>query len=174
MIDEKGLTLVEHIERSILFVRGKKVMLDVDLANLYGVTTKQLNQQVKRNGERFPDDFMFQLTEAEKGKVVTNCDHLRDQLKFSPYLPYAFTEHGALMLANVIKSDTAIQASIQIVRTFMELRRLLETREELSRKLRDMETKYDSQFAIVFKYLRELMTPPPTDRRPIGFGEHAQ
>lgn len=146
-------------------------MLDVDLANLYGVTTKQLNQQVKRNSERFPDDFMFQLTESEKDKVVTNCDHLRDQLKFSPYLPYAFTEHGALMLANVIKSDTAIKASIQIVRIFLELRRLLETREELSRKMRDLETKYDGQFAIVFEYLRELMTPPEPPKPPIGFGD---
>ncbi|MFA5877613.1 MAG: ORF6N domain-containing protein [Candidatus Paceibacterota bacterium] len=169
MTDEEGLTLVENIERSILFMRGKKVMLDVDLANLYGVTTKRLNEQVKRNIERFPDDFMFQLTETEKNEVVAKCDHLCDQLKYSPYLPYAFTEHGALMLANVIKSATAIQASIQIVRIFMELRRLLETREELSRKMRDMETKYDGQFAIVFEYIRELMTPPETPRPPIGF-----
>src|ERR1039457_2791190 len=101
---------VERIEKAILSIRGEKVMLDSDLADLYGVTTKVLNQAVKRNASRFPTDFMFQLTEAEKNEVVTNCDHLA-RLKFSPHLPYAFTEHGALMLANVLNSERAAQTS---------------------------------------------------------------
>ena len=94
----KELIPIDMIERKILLIRGEKVMLDVDLAALYGVTTKRLNEQVKRNRERFPNDFMFQLTEEEKAEVVANCDHLK-RLKFSPTLPYAFTEHGAIMLA---------------------------------------------------------------------------
>jgi len=99
MKEGKSIVPIERIERSILFIRGEKVMLDSDLAALYGVTTKRLNEQVKRNRSRFPEDFMFQLNEHEKAEVVTNCDHLR-RLKYSPALPYAFTEHGAIMLAS--------------------------------------------------------------------------
>ena len=105
----------ELIMNKILFVRGVKVMIDSDLADLYGVTTKRLNEQVKRNIKRFPDDFMFRLTEQEKQEVVANCDHLR-LLKFSPNLPYVFTEHGAVMLASILNSDRAILVNIQIVR----------------------------------------------------------
>src|SRR6478609_6546451 len=105
-----SLVPVERIERAILFIRGEKVMLDSDLAEIYGVSTKRLNEQVKRNAKRFPSDFMFQLTETEKTEVVANCDHLA-KLKFSPHLPYAFTEHGALMLANVLNSERAAQTS---------------------------------------------------------------
>ena len=104
----KEVIPVEMIERKILLIRGEKVMLDADLAALYGVTTKRLNEQVKRNRERFPNDFMFQLTEEEKAEVVANCDHLK-RLKFSPTLPYAFTEHGAIMLASVLNSPLAVQ-----------------------------------------------------------------
>lgn len=169
MPNNSAIIPIDRIAQSILLIRGEKVMLDVDLAYLFGVTTKQLNQQVKRNRSRFPEDFMFQLTEVEKEKVVTNCDHLRNKLKYSPHLPYAFSEHGALMLANVIKSEVAIEASIQIVRTFIKLRKLLETKKELSRKMRELESKYDNQFAIVFEYLKELMTPPEKPQKPIGF-----
>lgn len=105
---------VEMIEKKILMIRGEKVMLDADLSELYGVTTKRLNEQVKRNCERFPDDFMFQLTEEEKAEVVAICDHLK-RLKFSPVLPYAFTEHGAIMLASVLNSPIAVQTSVLVV-----------------------------------------------------------
>ena len=104
----KELIPIDMIERKILLIRGEKVMLDADLAALYGVTTKRLNEQVKRNRERFPNDFMFQLTEEEKAEVVANCDHLK-RLKFSPALPYAFTEHDAIMLASVLNSPLAVQ-----------------------------------------------------------------
>src|SRR5579871_3477473 len=117
MSGQFSLIPLERIEGAILSLRGEKVILDVDLAVLYGVTTGALNQAVKRNLSRFPTDFMFQLTEAEKTEVVTNCDSLA-RLKFSPHLPHAFTEHGALMLANVLNSERAAQTSVQVVRAF--------------------------------------------------------
>jgi len=159
---------VESIEHSILFIRGQKVMLDADLAELYGVLTKVLNQAVKRNKERFPIDFMFQLTKEEKDEVVTNCDHLK-RLRFSPTLPHAFTEHGAIMLATILNSPVAVQASIQIVRAFVKLREILATHKDLARKLNEMEKKYDAQFKAVFDTIRQLMTPPETKRQRIGF-----
>jgi hypothetical protein len=113
MTDKKSIIPAARIERSILVIRGEKVMLDADLAVLYGVTTKRLNEQVKRNRDRFPKDFIFQLTKREKREVVANCDHLK-RLKFSPGLPYAFTEHGAIMLATVLNSPIAVKASIQV------------------------------------------------------------
>ncbi len=159
---------VERIERAILSIRGEKVMLDSDLAELYGVETKALNQAVKRNLDRFPPDFMFQLTATEKKEVVTNCDHLI-QLRFSPNLPYAFTEHGALMLANVLNSERAAQTSMQVVRAFVRLRQMLASNAELARKLETMEKKYDRRFKIVFDAIRQLMSPPEPKRREIGF-----
>jgi len=159
---------LERIEHSILPIRGQRVMLDADLAAIYGVTTKRLNEQVKRNRDRFPEDFMFQLTEEEKAEVVANCDHLK-RLRFSPHLPYAFTEHGAIMPASVLNSPIAIQASIQVVRAFVKLRRLVATHAELARKLAALEKKYDAQFKVVFDAIRELMTPPEPKRRKIGF-----
>jgi hypothetical protein len=114
----------EVVASRILFLRGQRVMLDADLAELYGVTTKRLNEQVKRNTDRFPGDFMFQLTLAEKAEVVANCDHL-GQLKFSSSLPYAFTEHGALMLGNVLKSSRAVEVSLLVVRAFVQIREML-------------------------------------------------
>jgi hypothetical protein len=125
-----------RIERSILLIRGQKVMLATDLASLYRVSTKALNQAVKRNKDRFPGDFMFQLTKEEKAEVVTNCDHLQ-RLKFSPTLPYAFTEHGAVMLASVLNTPVAVQVSIQIVRAFIKLREALGTHKDLIRRLND-------------------------------------
>lgn len=162
------LVPAEQIDRAILFIRGEKVMLDLDLASIYGVTTKALNQAVKRNETRFPSDFMFQLTEAEKLKVVTNCDHLA-RLKFSPHLPYAFTEHGALMLGNVLNSERAAQTSVQVVRAFVKLRQMLASNAELAAKLEALEKKYDVQFKVVFQAIRQLMSPVKIKHGEIGF-----
>ncbi len=159
---------LEKIEGRILLIRGHKVMLDADLAELYGVTTKRLNEQVKRNRDRFPDDFMFQLTGDEKDKVVANCDHLK-KLRFSYALPYVFTEHGAIMLATILNSEVAVKASIQVVRAFVKLREMMSTHKDLARKLIEMEKKYDSQFKVVFDAIRELMSPPQKPRKKIGF-----
>ncbi|MDI6767921.1 MAG: ORF6N domain-containing protein [Bacteroidota bacterium] len=160
---------LEIIESKIYLIRGQKVMIDADLALLYGISTKVLKQAVRRNINRFPDDFMFELTEDEKLEVVTNCDHLKN-LKFSPYLPHAFTEHGVLMLANVLNSQRAVKVSLQIVRTFIRLRQLLSSNIELSRKLEELEKKYDEQFRAVFEAIRQLLIPPEKPKRPIGFG----
>jgi len=158
-----------RINRSILLIRGQKVMLDVDLAEIYGVKTKRLNEQVKRNILRFPSDFMFQLSEEEKEEVVAKCDHL-SKLKFSVSNPYAFTEHGALMLASVLNSVLAIETSVLIVRAFVKLRELLSTNAELSKKIMELEKKYDNQFKVVFEALRALMAEPQkTDRPLIGY-----
>lgn len=148
------------IEQKILMVRGHRVMVDRDLAKLYEVSTKVLNQAVKRNLESFPEDFMFCLTAPEKKEVVTNCDHLA-VLKFSPQLPYVFTEQGVAMLSSVLKSKRARQVNIQIMRAFVKLRELLNTHKELARKLEELEKKYDEQFKSVFDAIRMLMTPPP-------------
>ncbi|MBK5102463.1 MAG: ORF6N domain-containing protein, partial [Desulfobacteraceae bacterium] len=149
-------------------IHGQKVILDADLAKLYGVTTKRLNQQVKRNRDRFPEDFMFQLTTEEKAEVVANCDHL-SRLKFSPAFPYAFTEHGAIMAASVLNTPRAIEASIFVVRAFVKLREMLATHKELERKLIPLEETYDEQFKVVFEAIRALMSPPEKPRKPIGF-----
>lgn len=158
----------QKITDFILLIRGKKVMLDADLAKLYGVTTKVLNQAVKRNIDRFPPAFMFTLTSDEKEEVVTVCDHLRT-LKFSHALPTAFTEHGAIMLANVLRSKRAIQASIEVVQAFVHLREILSAHKDLARKLVDLEKKYDRQFKVVFDAIRQLMDPPVSPKRKIGF-----
>src|SRR3989338_4316282 len=163
MVSRESLVPMERIERAIFVIRGQKVMLDADLAELYGVLTKVLNQAVKRNKERFPIDFMFQLTKEEKDEVVTNCDHLK-RLRFSPTLPHAFTEHVAIMLATILNSPVAVQASIQVVRAFVKLREILATHKDLARKLNEMEKKYDAQFKVVFDAIRQLMTPPEIKR----------
>jgi hypothetical protein len=169
---EMELVAVHRIERSILRIRGQRVMLDTDLAELYGVPTKVLNQAVKRNQERFPPDFMFRLTRREKEKVVTDCDHLA-RLKFSPALPYAFSEYGAIMLASVLNSQTAIEVSLQIVRTFVRLREILSAHAELSRRLDELEKRHDQQFTQVFTVLQEILedAPAPLERQRIGFAE---
>ncbi len=154
---ENITSIIDHrINNAILFIRGQKVMLDIDLADIYGVKTKRLNEQVKRNINRFPSDFMFQLSDEEKQEVVANCDHLT-KLKFSPSNPYAFTEHGALMLASVLNSPLAIETSVLVVRAFVRLREILSTHAELSKKIEELENKYDKQFKVVFQALRALM-----------------
>ena len=167
---DKSVSVVPmgRIERAILSIRGEKVILDSDLADLYGVETKALNRAVKRNVSRFPDDFMFQLTAEEAA-------NLRCQFGTSSsyggrrYLPYAFTEHGALMLANVLNSERAAQTSVQVVRAFVRLRQMLASNAELARKLEALEKKYDRQFKVVFDTIRRLMSPPATKRCEIGF-----
>jgi len=158
-----------EISKRILVIRGHKAMIDADLANLYGVTTKQLNQQVKRNRERFPADFFFQLTREERDEVVTNCDHLFG-LKYSATMPHAFTEHGALMAASVLNSARAVEVSLFVVRAFVRLRDALSAHKDLARRVDALEARYDRQFKAVFDAIRELMQPPePSRRRRIGF-----
>jgi hypothetical protein len=157
----------ERIESKIHFIRGRKVMLDKDLADLYKVTTGALNQAVKRNPERFPDEFMFQLTKDE-------LNNLKSQFVTSSWggvrkLPFVFTEHGVLMLSSVLKSDRAIQVNIQIMRIFTRLRRLVSTNKKILEKIEAMETKYDAQFKVVFDAIRQLLTPPEEPKKPIGF-----
>jgi hypothetical protein len=159
---------LQSIEKRILLIRGEKVMVDADLAAIYGVSTKVLNQAVKRNQDRFPDDFMIQLTKSEKDEVVTNCDHLRN-LKFSPYLPNAFTEHGAVMLANVLNSPVAVNASIHVVRAFVNVRKMLASNAALARKIKTLEKKYDEQFKVVFEAIYKLMAPAEKKKGRIGF-----
>ena len=159
---------IETIETRIFLIRGKKVIIDMDLAELYEVKTKILNQAVKRNLRRFPEDFMFQLTKEEKEEVVTNCDHL-SKLQFSPVLPYVFTEQGITMLSTVLNSERAINVNIQIMRTFIKLREMIESHKDLKRKIEDMEKKYDTQFQIVFEAIKQLIEPGVKPKRKVGF-----
>lgn len=162
---------IERMDSRILLIRGYRVMLDADLAEIYGTTTKALNQAVKRNRERFPAEFMFQLNRREKDEVVTNCDHLR-RLKYSPNLPFAFTEYGAAMLASVLNSPVAVQASIAVVRAFIRLREILAAHKELARKLAQLEERiegHDEEIVAIFEAIRELMAPPEKPGKRIGF-----
>src|SRR6185503_5991112 len=157
----------ELIEDTILLIRGKRVILDYDLAKLYGVTTRALNQAVKRNLDRFPEDFMFQLTKAET-EEWQRLKPLRSQIVILKkargthikYQPYAFTEHGILMLSSVLKSQRAVEVNIQIMRTFVRLRQMLISNETLIERLDKLEEDYDEQFKIIFKAIRQLMKPP--------------
>lgn len=163
---------LERVTRSILIIRGHKVMLDADLAALYGVTTKRLNEQVKRNFDRFPEDFMFHLTETEKNEVVANCGHLA-RLKFSPVLPAAFTEHGAIMAAAVLNSARAVEISVFVVRAFVKMRELTMVNKEIVQKLAQLESEvggHDEAIAGLIDAIRQLMAPPePKKKRSIGF-----
>ena len=162
---------IEQIQQSILLIRGKKVMLDTDLARLYGVPTKRLNEQVKRNRDRFPQDFMFQLSAEEKTEVVAKCDHLAS-LKFSPAHPYAFTEHGAIMLAAVLNTPRATEVSVFVVRAFVKLREILTTHKVLAHKLAELESKietHDEAIRSLVSAIRQLMAPPATAQKKIGF-----
>ena len=159
---------VEMITPKIFIIRAKRVMLDKDLAELYRVKTKRLNEQVKRNKKRFPEDFMLQLTDKEKKELVANCDQLK-ALKYSYQLPYAFTEQGVAMLSSVLNSERAIQVNIQIMRAFVQLRSMLLANVELRRKVEEMEKKYDKQFTVVFKVIKQLLEPPKKLKKGIGF-----
>lgn len=181
----------ENIAKRILFIRGEKVLLDSDLAVLYGVSAKRLNEQVRRNKKRFPPDFMFRLTVAEanflRSQFVTSryfpeenqeVSILRSQIatlrldhgKHRKYLPYVFTEQGVAMLSGVLNSDRAIRVNIEIMRAFVGLREILSCNKELSRNLAQLEKRYDKQFRMVFDAIRELMAPPPPkSKKQIGF-----
>lgn len=158
----------ERIERAIYLIRSRKVMLDADLAELYGVETRVLVQAVKRNLDRFPEDFMFQLSKEE-------FDNLRSQSVISSdwggrrYPPYAFTEQGVAMLSSVLNSKRAISVNVEIMRAFVRLRQLLSTHKDLESKIEELEAKYDQRFQVVFDALRKLMKPPEKPSRPIGF-----
>lgn len=168
----------ERIESSILIIRGHKVILDSDLAVLYGVNVGRLNEAVKRNRDRFPPDFMFQLSREEfaslRSQIVTS--NLRSQIATSSFHwggrrhpPYAFTEQGVAMLSSVLRSKRAVQVNIQIMRTFVQLRQMLASNAQLARKLADLEKKYDAQFKVVFDAIRQLMAPPEPKKRKTGF-----
>ena len=171
---DQALIPIEVIETRIIILRGHRVMLDRDLAELYGVPVKRLNEQVKRNSDRFPNDFMFQLT-LEEGKPVLLSRSQIATLKRGwniKYRPYVFTEHGAVMLANVLKSPVAVRASIQVVRAFVHLRQMLATNQDLARKIEALERKagkHDADLQAILSVLQKLLQLPAPAKRPMGF-----
>lgn len=171
MAKQADLIPLERIKGSILLVRGQKVLLDSDLASLYGVTTKRLNEQVRRNRDRFPPDFMIQLNKEESEALRSHFATLNGgRGKHRKYLPFVFTEQGVAMLSSVLKSKRAAQVNIAIMRAFVQLREMLASHKDLAKKLEELETKYDSQFRAVFDAIRQLMAPPPSPpKRRIGF-----
>lgn len=171
------MTKEENIASLIYLVRGQKIMLDSDLAVLYGVTTKRLNEQVKRNNTRFPEDFMFQLTENEyvslRSQFVTSIEYNKGGRR---YMPYAFTEHGTVMLASVLNSEAAVKASIQVVRTFVKLRELLTVNKDLAMKMQELErttrqkfSEHDGQIKLIFEAIEQLIQQEEKPREQIGF-----
>lgn len=163
---------VQFIERRIYLIRGHKVMIDVDLAELYGVPTKGLNQRVQRNRKRFPEDFMFQLTKEEAEALRSQFVISKERHGGRRYLPYAFTEPGVAMLSSVLNSENAIEVNIMIMRAFIKLRQMLESNEELNRKFKDVIRKlstHDKYFKVVFDELRKLTEQPASPRKTIGF-----
>jgi hypothetical protein len=181
-VKHSSLIPAERIEKAIYLIRGEKVILDRDLADLYGVPTKAFNQAVKRHKDRFPPDFMFQLTmqEAREWWSEETASRLRSQnvtLKRGQHIKYrpnAFTEHGILMLSSVLNSERAIQVNIEIMRAFVKLRRMLASNAELSRRFDELESKYDRKFKVVFDAIRQLMSPPLPGRKQIGFRTRVQ
>jgi hypothetical protein len=173
MTSDDVVVRVGDIQRRILMIRGERVVLDVDLAEFYGVITKRLNEQVKRNGDRFPDDFGFRLTEEEKSEVVAKCDHLH-KIKYSPVLPYAFTEHGALMAASVLSTGRASRMSVFVIRAFVAMRKTIIQHEQLFRRLDQIEkhlTDHDSKIKDLIDTIRGLMASSTIPKmRRIGFG----
>lgn len=166
---------IEAINTKILWLRDQKVMLDFDLAELYQVETRTLNQAVKRNIERFPKDFMFQLNEKElenwRSQIVTSNPNANMSLRYSPY---AFTEQGIAMLSSVLRSKKAVDVNIAIMRTFVQLREMMLSQADLQRKIESMEQKYDENFSIVFDTLRELIKMPEPKKNPIGYIHHKE
>ncbi len=162
-----NLVPIERIENKILLIRGQKVMLDADLAELYGVETKVLMQAVKRNISRFPHDFMFQLSEEEYALLRSQFVTSKRGRGGRRYAPYAFTEQGVAMLSSVLRSERAVQVNILIMRAFVKLRQILASHKDLARKLDEMEEKYDAQFKVVFDAIRELMAPPGKKKKQV-------
>jgi ADP-glucose pyrophosphorylase len=164
MIIKREIIPQEIIEGKIFLIRGQKVMIDRDLAILYGVSTKRLNEQVKRNIKRFPPDFLIRLTNKEKSELVANCDRFKP-LKHSVVNPYVFTEQGVAMLSSVLNSERAIEVNIQIMRAFVKLRQVLATHRELARKIQE----YDHHIKRIFEILQQLLTVKKKTKRRIGF-----
>lgn len=173
MSPKHGFVTREQIENSILLIRGLKVMLDSDLAGLYGVSVKRLNEQVRRNLKRFPSDFMIRLNREEFEALRSHFATLKQgRGEHRKYLPYAFTEQGVAMLSSVLNSERAIEVNIEIIRAFTRLRQLLSAHKELAQKLAELERKiggHDEQIQIIFEAIRQLMTPPEPKKRKIGF-----
>ena len=172
MVSKQLPVYVGEIQQRILLIRGEKIIIDVDLAEFYGVSTKRLNEQIRRNRDRFPGDFMFQLTRAEKKEVIAKCGHLRN-LKYSRAMPHAFTEHGALMAASVLNTSRAVEMSIFVVRAFVVMRRTIAEHRQLSARLDELEkqlTVHGESILELFKTIKQLMAPDtvPETRR-IGF-----
>jgi hypothetical protein len=157
------------ISQKIFFVRGTRVMLDADLARLYGVATKNLNKAVKRNTSRFPSDFMFQLSPKELHSLGFQSGTSKPGRGGRRYVPYAFTEQGVAMLSSVLRSSRAVQVNVAIMRTFVRLREMLTTHEELRRKIDAMEKRYDARFRTVFETIRQMLETPIPAKKPIGF-----
>jgi hypothetical protein len=179
MARHDNISALIKIESVIVTIRSHKVILDMDLARIYGVPTKRLNEQVKRNRQRFPADFVFELTEQEKEEVVANCDHLQS-LRFSAFRPSAFTEHGAIMAANVLNSAQAVKMSVYVVRAFVKMREMLVSRRELANELAELERKlggrldaHELAIVEVLQRLMQILDPPPPPAEPpkpqIGF-----
>jgi phage regulator Rha-like protein len=164
---------IKDIAHRISKIRGIKVVIDRDLAECYGVQTKRLNEQVKRNKDRFPPDFVFQLTEGEKTEVVANCDHLQS-LKFAKALPYVFTEHGAIMAASVLNSKAAVEISVLIVRAFVQLRHVVIEHAELKREVEALRKQTEERFEIVFTVLDKLVSDGESPGKKIGFIDNEQ
>jgi hypothetical protein len=172
-----ALVPAQNITRSILVLRGQRVLLDAELAVLYGVTTKRLNEQVKRNRERFPEDFMFQLTAEESSSLRSQIATLKPgRGQHRKYLPYAFSEHGAVMAATILNSSRAVEMSVYVVRAFVQLRELLASNKELARRFAQLEARLDKKLAVhdeaiaaILSAIRQLMNPPAPKRRGIGF-----
>ena len=168
-----SIVLQERIEKKNYLIRNQKVMIDQDLAELYDVSTGRLNEQVKRNLERFPTDFMFQLSKTEYNTIRSQIAILKvGKGRHRKYLPYAFTEQGVAMLSSVLKSKRAVQVNIQIMRAFVKLREILSTHKELAQKLKVLELKMDShdgQIQAIFEVINQLLTPPEKPKRKIGF-----
>ena len=179
MVESKqiGVVAVEHVTQSILVLRGHRVLLDTELAALYGVSTKRFNEQVRRNRERFPADFMFQLTDEELAALRSQIATLKGgRGQHRKYLPYAFTEHGAIMAATILNSSRAVEMSVYVVRAFVKLRELLSSNRELARRFAQLETRldkklteHDQQIAAILSAIRQLMHPPAPKKRGIGF-----
>ena len=179
MVESKQTVVVpvEHITQSILVLRGHRVLLDTELAGLYGVSTKRFNEQVRRNRERFPEDFMFQLADEELAALRSQIATLKGgRGQHRKYLPYAFTEHGAIMAATILNSPCAVEMSVYVVRAFVKLRELLSSNRELARRFAQLETRldkklteHDQQIAAILSAIRQLMHPPAPKKRGIGF-----
>jgi uncharacterized protein YjcR len=168
MSKANSLIPVQRIEKAIFLIRGQKVMLSSHLAELYDVETRVLNQAVKRNISRFPEDFMFQRSTSEAQQLVSQ-NVIPHRKYFGGSLPYAFTEQGVAMLSSVLNSERAIHVNIEIMRAFVRLRKILASHAELARKLEELEKKYDSQFKVVFDAIRQLMAPREPREKKIGF-----